>query len=105
MTQTAGAARTDRDGPRGAEALFGRMSGRRNAPRRGAHGAYPLIISLHGGTYSSAYFDLPGYSLLDTAEALDLPVLAMDRPGYGASPPLPVGEDTLRGNADFLAKS
>ena len=104
MTQAVGAARTDRDGPRGAEPLFGRMSGRRNSPRRSVQGPYPLIIALHGGTYSSAYFDLPGYALLDTAEALDLPVLAVDRPGYGASAPLPVGKDTLRGNADFLAK-
>ncbi len=104
MTQTVAAARTDRDGPRGAKPLFGRMSGRRNSPRRSVQGPYPLIVALHGGTYSSAYFDLPGYSLLDTAEALDLPVLAVDRPGYGASAPLPVGKDTLRGNADFLAE-
>ena len=105
MTQTVGGVRTDRDGPRDAEPLFGLMFGRTNSPRRAAHGPYPLIIALHGGTYSSAYFDLPGYSLLDTAEALDLPVLAIDRPGYGGCPPLPAGENTLRGNADFLAKA
>ncbi len=105
MTQTAIATVDDRRGPRQPEPLFGRISGRRNAPRRSSHGAYPLIIALHGGTYNSSYFDLPGYSLLDRAEALDLPVLAVDRPGYGATPPLPVGEDTLRGNADFLAKA
>lgn len=90
-------------GPREAGPLFGRTSGRRNAPRRVQGEAYPLVVALHGGTYSSAYFDIPGHSLLDRAEALDVPVLAIDRPGYGASPPLPRGEDTLRGNADFLA--
>ena len=95
---------TQTTGPRGAEFLFGRTHGRRSAPRRSPQGAYPLVIALHGGTYSSAYFDLPGYSLLERADALDLPVLAIDRPGYGDSPPLPVGQDTLRGNADFLAK-
>ena len=25
----------------------------------------PLVIALHGGTYTSEYFDIPGYSLLD----------------------------------------
>ena len=31
-------------------------------------------------------------------------MLAIDRPGYGDSSPLPVGRNTLRDNADFLAK-
>ena len=30
----------------------------------------PLVIALHGGTYTSTYFDIPGYSLLDRAAAL-----------------------------------
>lgn len=27
----------------------------------------PLVVAIHGGGYSSAYFDVPGYSLLDRA--------------------------------------
>src|ERR1700690_2289096 len=43
----------------------------------------PLIIALPGGTYTSTYFDIPGYSLLDRAAALGIPIIALDRPGYG----------------------
>jgi pimeloyl-ACP methyl ester carboxylesterase len=45
----------------------------------------PLIIAIHGGTYSSNYFDIEGYSLLDRAQAQCLPIIAIDRPGYGHS--------------------
>jgi len=45
----------------------------------------PLIVALHGGGYSSAYFDLPGLSLLERAAALGIPALTLDRPGYGDS--------------------
>ena len=84
--------------------LFAGLSGRR-VPRRAADGPAPapLVVALHGGTYSSRYFDLPGYSLLARAAALDVPVLAPDRSGYGESPLLPDGGGTLRDNADFLA--
>ena len=43
----------------------------------------PLIVAIHGGTYTSAYFDVPGYSLLDRADASGVPIIAPDRPGYG----------------------
>lgn len=46
----------------------------------------PLVVAIHGGTYSSAYFDLPGFSLLARAAALSIPILAIDRPGHGATP-------------------
>ena len=45
----------------------------------------PLVVAIHGGTYTSRYFDLPGYSLLDRARALGIPLIAPDRPGYGES--------------------
>lgn len=40
----------------------------------------PLVVALHGGTYTSEYFDIPGYSLLDRASAEGIPVIAIDRP-------------------------
>ena len=83
--------------------LFAGLSGR-HVPRIGSGGApHPLVVALHGGTYSSRYFDVPGYSLLARAAALEIPVLAPDRSGYGESPLLPNGGGTLRDNADFLA--
>lgn len=49
-----------------------------------------VIVALHGGATSSAYFDCPGhprYSLLRTGAALGYTVIALDRPGYGSSHP------------------
>ncbi len=51
-----------------------------------------VVLALHGGATTSAYFDCPGHprlSLLRTGAALGYTVIAMDRPGYGASAPYP----------------
>ncbi|WP_202125143.1 alpha/beta hydrolase [Actinomadura physcomitrii] len=47
-----------------------------------------VVVALHGGATSAAYFDAPNrprLSLLRTGAALGFTVLALDRPGYGAS--------------------
>jgi pimeloyl-ACP methyl ester carboxylesterase len=47
-----------------------------------------VIVAIHGGATSSAYFDCPGrpdLSLLQIAAAQGFTVIALDRPGYGAS--------------------
>ncbi|WP_327319491.1 alpha/beta hydrolase [Streptomyces sp. NBC_01235] len=47
-----------------------------------------VIVALHGGATTSAYFDHPGHprlSLLRTAAATGFTVIALDRPGYGSS--------------------
>lgn len=47
-----------------------------------------VVVAVHGGATSSAYFDCPGHpdlSLLRTAPAAGFTVVALDRPGYGAS--------------------
>ena len=74
--------------------------GRRNnvEPRAGI----PLVIALHGGTYTSEYFDIPGYSLLDRAEGGGVPVIALDRPNYGGSSPLESDESIILANAAVL---
>ncbi|MFJ4781926.1 alpha/beta hydrolase [Streptomyces sp. NPDC088794] len=49
-----------------------------------------VVLALHGGGTRSTYFDCPGHarlSLLRTGAALGFSVLALDRPGYGASLP------------------
>jgi pimeloyl-ACP methyl ester carboxylesterase len=51
-----------------------------------------VIVALHGGGTTSAYFDCPGHpslSLLRMGATLGFTVIALDRPGYGASAPYP----------------
>jgi pimeloyl-ACP methyl ester carboxylesterase len=63
---------------------------------------YPLIIAIHGGTYSSAYFDLPGFSLIDRATNFGIPIIAIDRPGYGNTTPFAPADATIAKNAECL---
>jgi pimeloyl-ACP methyl ester carboxylesterase len=47
-----------------------------------------VIVAVHGGATSAAYFDCPGHprlSLLRSAAAQGFSAIALDRPGYGAS--------------------
>jgi len=50
----------------------------------------PLLVCLHGGGYDSRYFDIAGHSLLSDAADHGFNAIALDRPGYGASP-VPAG--------------
>ena len=65
----------------GAFALSGLRAGPADQPSRG------LIVALHGGGSSCGYWDCPvdGASLLDLGARAGFEVLALDRPGYGAS--------------------
>ncbi|MGW1075595.1 alpha/beta hydrolase [Streptomyces sp. NPDC002537] len=55
-----------------------------------------VVVAVHGGGTSAGYFDSrarPGLSLLSLGAELGYSVLALDRPGYGASAPhLPEGQ-------------
>jgi pimeloyl-ACP methyl ester carboxylesterase len=62
----------------------------------------PLIIALHGGTYSSEYFDIPGHSLLDNASKQGIAVIAIDRPNYLGSSPLTSENSIIADNATVL---
>jgi pimeloyl-ACP methyl ester carboxylesterase len=77
-------------------------SGRHRIPADRPGGAFPLVVAIHGGTYTSAYFAIPGRSLLDRAAALRVPIVALDRPGYEDSTPLPPAEATIAGQARHL---
>ncbi|WP_454793633.1 alpha/beta fold hydrolase [Mycolicibacterium lutetiense] len=51
-----------------------------------------VVVALHGGATTSAYFDCPGHpelSLLRSAVDQGYTVIALDRPGYGASAAYP----------------
>ena len=79
------------------------FSGRRRPDAATADGA-PLVVALPGGTYTATYFDVPGHSLLDTAETLGVPVIAVDRPGYRGSTAVGSGGDAsiILANAEVL---
>lgn len=82
--------------------LFGDFSGLHRTPVTTRPMDRPLIIAVHGGTYTSAYFDIAGYSLLDSAAASGLSLVAPDRNGYGDTPLLPPTERTILGQARSL---
>lgn len=49
----------------------------------------PLIICLHGSSYSAKYFDAhPNYSIRNVSLQLTIPVIALNRPGYKQTPEL-----------------
>ncbi|WP_077038321.1 alpha/beta fold hydrolase [Pelomonas sp. KK5] len=83
--------------------LFGDLSGRGVRPSGGLAPRTPLVVAIHGGTYTSAYFDIPGCSLFERAAANGIPLLAPDRPGYAGSPSLPAAEMDIGGQARHLA--
>ena len=51
-----------------------------------------LLVAIHGGTYTSKYFDTPSSSLLELCASLGYSILALDRPGYGAAVSVPVDQ-------------
>lgn len=65
----------------------------------------PLVVALHGGTYTSQYFDIPGHSLLDRAAARGVPVIALDRPNYAGSSPLESADSIILDNAEALGSA
>ena len=79
--------------------LTSRLSGRTNNINAGGG---PLVIAVHGGTYTSAYFDLLGRSLLECGAANGIAVVAIDRPGYVDSPMLAPETMDIVGQSAFL---
>src|ERR1700759_5422574 len=49
----------------------------------------PLLVCLPGGSYTARYFDVPGFSLLEVAEANGFTAIALARPGHGGRRPPP----------------
>ncbi|MDX6742445.1 alpha/beta hydrolase family protein [Actinocorallia sp. A-T 12471] len=73
--------------------------------RPGFEAAMPLLVCLHGGTYTSAYFGVAGGplgSFIDIALRSGFPVLTIDRPGYGGSGTLEDEENDFARQAEIL---
>ncbi len=65
----------------------------------------PLLVALHGGTYTSEYFTVAGSSagsFVEVANRNGFSVLTMDRPGYGTSGHLSDEENTFARQAELL---
>lgn len=79
------------------------FTGRTNiGPALKVQSGAPLVIALHGGTYSSEYFDIPAHSLLDNASLVGVPVIALDRPNYAGSSPLTSDTSIIFTNAEVI---
>jgi pimeloyl-ACP methyl ester carboxylesterase len=70
-----------------------RLTGRNHFPINSSASriaVLPLIVAVHGGTYTSDYFDADAdHTLRHISQALAVPVVAIDRPGYRGTSPLP----------------
>lgn len=82
--------------------LFDGWSGLSRIPVTPPSPGTPLVVAIHGGTYTSQYFDVPGYSLLDRAADNHIPIVALDRPAYGLTPAMPAGTATIAAQARHL---
>ncbi|KAF2239616.1 hypothetical protein EV356DRAFT_528198 [Viridothelium virens] len=59
----------------------------------------PLIVCIHGGTYTADYFHAtPSTSITSISAPLSVPVIAISRPGYGGSTPLPPVSSSRNGH-------
>lgn len=77
-----------------------KLSGRFLSATHGAPRA--LLIALHGGTYTSKYFDTPSSSLLEFCASLGYSILALDRPGYGTATSVPFDQLSFDGQVSLL---
>ena len=64
-----------------------------------------LIVALHGGTYTSKYFDTPSSALLEFCASLGYSIIALDRPGYGTATSVPFDQLSFDGQVPILRQA
>lgn len=64
-----------------------------------------LLIAIHGAVVTSKYFDVAPQNLLEFGASLGYNMLALDRPGYGASASLPTEVQTLDGQIPLVRQA
>jgi pimeloyl-ACP methyl ester carboxylesterase len=64
-----------------------------------------LLVALHGGTYSSKYFDTAPSRLLELCASLGYSILALDRPGYGTATSVPQDQLAFDGQVPILQQA
>lgn len=63
-----------------------------------------VVLAIHGGGTTAAYFDCPGHpelSMLRLGASLGFTVIALDRPGHGSSAPYPEAVQTPEQRVDL----
>ncbi|QBR01346.1 alpha/beta hydrolase [Paraburkholderia pallida] len=63
---------------------------------------YPIVVAIHGGTYTADYFHIEGCSLFERAVALGIPVFTVNRPGYADSVKKAGQDCSIVSNAELL---
>ena len=64
-----------------------------------------LLVALHGGGNTSKYFDTPPPSLLELCASLGYSILALNRPGYGATTSVPRDQLSFDGQVPILRQA
>jgi pimeloyl-ACP methyl ester carboxylesterase len=64
-----------------------------------------LLIAVHGGTYTSKYFDTSPSLLLEFCASLGYSILALDRPGYGSATSIPFDQLSFDGQVPVLRQA
>ena len=64
-----------------------------------------LLVAVHGGTYTSKYFDTSPSLLLEFCASLGYSILALDRPGYEAATSVPFDQLSFDGQVPVLRQA
>ena len=64
-----------------------------------------LLVAVHGGTYTSKYFDTAPSSLFEFCASLGYSILALDRPGYGTATSVPFEQLSFDGQVPVLRQA
>ena len=64
-----------------------------------------LLVAVHGGTYTSKYFDSSPSLLLEFCASLGYSILALDRPGYGTATSVPFDQLSFDGQVPILQQA
>src|SRR5579872_2225011 len=64
-----------------------------------------LLVAVHGGTYTSKYFDTAPSRLLELCASLGYSILALDRPGYGTATSVPPNQLSFDGQVPILQQA
>lgn len=67
------------------------LSGRIATPTQGEPRG--IIVALHGGSYTTQYFDTPRHSVMGAISQLGYTIVGIDRPGYGDAREWPLDFD------------